>query len=101
MVILYRGSKLMWIEGQIRRIRPPHIGMPNIIAGRRIVPEFIQDEASPEVLAREALRLLRDPAARAECKAALREVRAKLGEEGASERTARMALEVAGLPPIS
>jgi lipid-A-disaccharide synthase len=104
MVILYRGSWLMEIEGKIRRIRPEHFGLPNILADRRIVPELLQHEASPEALAEHALKLLRDPAAKAEMKAALQSVRASLtvsqGEEpdiGASRRAAHLALQLAGL----
>jgi lipid-A-disaccharide synthase len=97
MVILYRGSQLMELEARLLKIRPEHIGMPNIIAGRRIVPEFIQDEASPEALAEHTLRFIGDPAARGEVKASLQAVRDSLGKPGASERTARMTLELAGL----
>lgn len=96
MVILYRGSVLMELEYRVRRAgRIPHIGLPNIIAGRRIVPELLQHEATGEKLAAEALRLLQDPVARAAMKAELQAVRAQLGEPGASARTARMALELA------
>jgi len=104
MVILYRGSWLMEIEGKIRRIRPEHFGLPNILADKRIVPELLQHEASPEALAELALKLLRDPAAKAEMKAALQSVKSSLtvsgaedGQISASRRAALMALELAGL----
>lgn len=100
MVILYRGSKLMYLESKLLKVRPEHFGMPNIIADRRIVPEFVQDEASPEALAEHTLRFMRDPAVRGEVKAALLAVRQSLGEPGASERTARMALQLAQLSVI-
>ncbi|MCC6730796.1 MAG: hypothetical protein IT208_15795 [Chthonomonadales bacterium] len=97
MVILYRGSRLMAMEYRLRRLqRVEHIGMPNIIAGRRIVPELRQEEASPERLADEAIRLLRDPTARATMKDDLRQVREALGEPGATERVAHIVLEMAG-----
>jgi lipid-A-disaccharide synthase len=99
MVIFYRGSKLMEMEAKLRRVRPEHIGMPNIIAGERIVPELLQHDATPEALAENALRFLREPDTRARVKAELEKVRAALGEPGASARTARIALELAGLPP--
>lgn len=98
MVILYRGSKLMEVEYRLRRIhRIEHIGMPNILAGERIVPEFIQQQASPEALAEATLRLLRDPQTRARAREALLQVRTLLGTPGASARTAQIALELAGL----
>jgi lipid-A-disaccharide synthase len=97
MVILYRGSKLMEIEAKITKVRPEHFGLPNILADRRIVPELVQHEASPEALAGHTIRFIRDPAARGEVKAALAEIRKSLGESGASERTAKMTLELAGL----
>lgn len=97
MVILYRGSRLMEMEYNLRRLnRLEHIGMPNIIAGRRIVPELIQHKASPEALAWHALRLLRNTEERAQMKESLGEVRHALGEPGASDRVARIALEMAG-----
>jgi len=94
MVILYRGSKLMEMEAKIRRVRPEHIGLPNIIAQERIVPEFLQHDATPQNLAGHALRFLRDPEARAHVKAALGRVREALGAPGASARTAQIALEM-------
>ncbi len=98
MVIMYRGSKLMNVERHLRRIRPEHIGMPNIIAQRRIVPELIQEEAAPATLAQLTLRYLREPEHKAAVVADLAAVRAQLGEPGASARVARMVLETAGLP---
>jgi lipid-A-disaccharide synthase len=62
--------------------------MVNLIAGRRVVPEFIQDEFTPEAVAATVRRLLESPANRAEMKQALAEVRAKLGPGGAIARAA-------------
>jgi lipid-A-disaccharide synthase len=104
MAILYRGSRLMYLEANLRRIRPEHFGMPNIIADRRIVPEFLQDEATPEALAGYVLQMLHDPAARAATREDLRAVRSALlppsgstGTEDPSRRAAQRALELAGL----
>lgn len=97
MSIIYCGSKIMEFEAKLRKARPEHFGLPNIIAERRIVPELVQQEASPEALAEATLGFIRDPAKRGEVKAALLDVRNTLGEPGASERTARMTLELAGL----
>lgn len=95
MVIVYRGSRLMELEYKLRRIhRIQHIGMPNIICGRRVVPELIQREATPEALADHALRFLLEPETRASTKAALTEVRSALGEPGASARVAHIVAQM-------
>jgi lipid-A-disaccharide synthase len=98
MVIIYRGSRWMELEVRvIRRIRPEHIGLPNIIANERIVPELLQQDANPEALAEATLSFLLDPAHRAETKRRLEQVRNMLGAPGASSRTADLALKTAGL----
>jgi lipid-A-disaccharide synthase len=62
MVIAYRQSSLSWaIMRQMLYL--PYVGMPNILAGERLVPELLQDEATPANLAGALLTLLRDPAA--------------------------------------
>jgi lipid-A-disaccharide synthase len=96
MVIIYRGSGLMRVEYAIRRIsRIEHVGLPNIIAGQRIVPELIADAATPDAMAASVLRFLEDPEYAAGTRRALREVRASLGDPGACSRTARLAVELA------
>ncbi|MGC8666765.1 MAG: lipid-A-disaccharide synthase [Chthonomonadales bacterium] len=95
MVIVYRGSRIMELEYKLRRLhRIEHIGMPNIVCGRRVVPELIQRDATPQALAEHALRFLLEPETRAATKAALEEVRAALGEPGATARVARIAVEM-------
>jgi len=69
-------------------IRTPFIGMVNLIAGRRVVPELIQDAFTPEAVESEVRKLLESEAARAEAKAGLAEVRARMGPGGAIERAA-------------
>jgi len=69
MVIAYRVSRLNW--WRMRRLAlQPWFGLPNILAQRFVVPELIQDAATPEALAREALAWLDDPA---RCAAVARE----------------------------
>jgi lipid-A-disaccharide synthase len=92
MVILYR---LSWLSHAVARLLVrgvTHIGLPNIVAGREIVPELIQGEATAEMVAAAARRLLDDPAARAAQRAALLEVRGRLGPPGAGARAARAVL---------
>jgi lipid-A-disaccharide synthase len=62
--------------------------MVNLIAGRRVVPELVQNDFTPVRLASEAVRLLDSPEARVEMRRGLAEVRAKLGPPGAVERAA-------------
>jgi lipid-A-disaccharide synthase len=96
MVILYRGSKMMEIEYRLRGIKKkiPDIGLPNILADRRIVPELVQEDATPEAIADHALTLLNDIETRQRVKQDLLAVRESLGTHGASERTARLVLDL-------
>jgi lipid-A-disaccharide synthase len=87
MVVVYRVAP---VTASILRhmIRTPFIAMVNLIAGRLVTPELIQDDFTPEAVEREVRRLLESADAREEAKAALAEVRAKLGPGGAIERAA-------------
>ena len=77
-------------------MRIKHIGLANIVAGREIVPEFIQHEACCEKVLPAALELMDDTPRRARMLADLAEVRHALGEGGASARAAQAVLEIAG-----
>jgi lipid-A-disaccharide synthase len=93
MVILYRGSWIQELEYRLwHRKRIKFIGMPNILAERRICPELIQEQASPEALASAALEWLNDPERAAETRRELAAVTALLGQPGAIQRTARLIL---------
>jgi lipid-A-disaccharide synthase len=93
MVIAYRLSPLTyWLGKQLVKI--PFIGLPNIIVGRAIVKELIQDAVSAESLAAEIERLLKDQAYRANCLEGLKQVKAQLGEGGGSKNMADLALEM-------
>ena len=87
MVVVYRVSP---ISASIlrRMIRTPFFSMVNLIAGRSVVPELIQDDFTPAAVEAQVRRLLDSPAAREEMKSSLAEVRAKLGPGGAIERAA-------------
>jgi lipid-A-disaccharide synthase len=92
MVVLYRLSTVSHAIAR-RLVRGvSHISLPNIVAGRGIVAEFIQRDATPEAVAGSALLLLEDDVARAAQRAALLEVRTRLGEAGAGLRAARAVL---------
>lgn len=84
---MYKISRLSWLAGSLL-IRGGTKGLVNLIAGERIVPELFQDQASPEALARVALRYLESPAESAAMRDRLRGVRQMLGAHRASERAA-------------
>jgi len=92
-VALYKTS---WINFQIgkRLAKVRYLGMPNILAGREIVPEFLQDAATPANLARAGLELLDDEGRRKRTKEALSEIVGALGDLGASRRAAREIVEL-------
>jgi lipid-A-disaccharide synthase len=94
MVIVYRLSPLTYHLG-VRFVKVNTYGMVNLVAGRRIVPELIQDRCRPEAIAAETLRYFDDPACTAATRAGLAEVRQKLGGPGASRRAAEAVLAVA------
>lgn len=91
MVIIYRVSELSYLLGRML-VKVDHIGLVNIIAGSRVVPELIQGEASAQNIADTVLHLLSDPAALEDLCRRLRTVRNMLGTPGASEKTAGIAL---------
>jgi lipid-A-disaccharide synthase len=96
MVIAYKVSPLSYILGRVFA-KVSHIGLVNLIAGRTVVPELIQNRVTASGLAEEALTILRDSGLRAEMKRQLRSVKEQLGGEGASERAACIAGEMMGL----
>jgi lipid-A-disaccharide synthase len=77
-----------------RLVRVDHIAMANLLAGERVVPEFVQRAATPAALAAETQRLLEDPQARAVMRAGLMRARASLGPPGAGQRAASAIVEV-------
>jgi lipid-A-disaccharide synthase len=87
MVVVYRLSWLTYLVGRIL-VRIAHFALVNILAGRGLVTELLQRDASPERMAAEIERLLGDRGAREAQLQGLREVRASLGEPGAAERVA-------------
>jgi lipid-A-disaccharide synthase len=94
MVVVYRLSPLTYRLGK-PFIHVETYAMANLIAGRTVVPELIQDAFTPEAVAHEALRVLTDPAHAAKVRRDLADVRARLGGPGASARAAAAVLEVA------
>jgi lipid-A-disaccharide synthase len=93
MVVVYKISAASYAIGR-RFIRVDHISLPNIIAGRAVVPELIQDDANAERIAAEVMELIVQREKAREMKVSLAEVRGKLGTPGASQRTARIACDM-------
>ena len=70
-----------------------YLGMPNVLADREVVPEFIQHRAKPEALAKAVRRLMEDAEARQRMTSEFDAIVGKLGEGGAAEKAARAILE--------
>jgi lipid-A-disaccharide synthase len=88
MVITYKVAPLTYVLGRLL-IRVPHLGMPNVLAKREIVPELLQEAASPEALARVTESLLTDSGRRSAQQTAFREIVTQLGQPGAGARAAQ------------
>jgi lipid-A-disaccharide synthase len=94
MVVVYSLSPLTYRLGK-RFLKVATYAMPNLVAGRRIIPELIQQGFTPERLAEETVALLVDPDRYARVQRDLRGVHECLGAPGASGRAADAILEVA------
>ncbi len=94
MVVVYRLSPLTYWMGR-RFVRVSAFAMVNLVAERRIVPEFLQEAFTPEAVADAAVRFLTDETHSANTRAELRAVREKLGGPGGSRRAAEQVLDVA------
>lgn len=85
-VVMYRLSRMTYMLAK-HLVKLPNFSLVNIVAGKKVVPELIQDEVNGERIAREARALL-EPANYAAAVAELTRVRERLGEPGASRRAA-------------
>ena len=96
LVVAYRTGRISYAMAK-RLVKVPHIGLVNVVAGREVAREFIQDEIVPARMA-DALAPLLDMGSpqRKEVLAGLAEVRSKLGTPGAADRVARMASDLVG-----
>jgi lipid-A-disaccharide synthase len=93
MVIVYRLSPLTFALGRAF-VRVHTYGMVNLVAGRPVVPELIQESFTAGNVARETLTLLRDGSTAADMRRGLADVRARLGAPGASARAAEAVLRL-------
>ena len=94
MVIVYRLSPLTYLLGR-RFVTLDTFGMVNLVSGRRIVPELMQDDFTPQRVGEEVRSLLSDGARAEAMRADLRDMRSRLGDPGATRRAAAAVLAVA------
>jgi lipid-A-disaccharide synthase len=91
MAVVYRTSSLTFFIGRML-VDVPYIGLVNIVAGEKLVQEFVQGEMTADRLAGEVNRLLREPAYAQAIRRHLSVIRPLLGVPGASGRVARAVL---------
>lgn len=93
MVVIYRMSALSYAIARAL-VKLPHIAMPNIVLGDRVVPELLQEEATSERLAAELRAFLSDPALSQRTTSRLAEIRDLLVKPSGVDDAARLVLEV-------
>jgi lipid-A-disaccharide synthase len=98
-VLIYKVSWLTFIPGRLL-VRVQHLGMPNILAGRTMIPEFIQHQARPEAIADAVWQLYSDESARASMIRGMDEVILQLTEIDAGHRAAEVVLREVGVPAL-
>ncbi|MBI3306499.1 MAG: lipid-A-disaccharide synthase [Candidatus Omnitrophica bacterium] len=86
--LLYKTGWTTYFLGR-QLVRVKFLGLTNLLAGKNVVPEFIQRDANPKAIAQKAIKLLSDQQAMDNMREELLEIREKLGEKGASLRAAR------------
>ena len=86
--LLYKAGWSTYLLGKYL-IKVPYLGLVNLLADDKVVPEFIQQDAHPETIAHEARVFLQSPELQQKMREEFRQVREKLGEKGASGRAAQ------------
>jgi lipid-A-disaccharide synthase len=94
-VLVYKVSWPTYFAARLL-MRTNHLGMPNVLAGREIVPEFLQHEARPKAISRSVLQLMNDLAVRDQMISEFDAIIEKLGETGASAKAAQAILAELG-----
>lgn len=93
MILVYRLSLLSYILGRML-IRVPYIGLVNLVAEKKIVPELIQYQANADKIASLAMEILQDQKRREYMRRELRKIRDRLGEPGSAARAAEVVMEM-------
>lgn len=91
-VVIYKMNLLNYLLYR-PQVKVPYIGMVNIVAGRKIVPEFIQFKAHPKKISEQVLKILQNPGRLEQMKNDLTQVKSLLGEKGASRRAAQIIID--------
>ncbi|MCM8762867.1 MAG: lipid-A-disaccharide synthase [Candidatus Omnitrophica bacterium] len=91
-VIIYKMGTLNYLLYR-PQVKLPFIGMVNIVAGKRIIPEFIQTRARPKLIADYVVHTLNNPARLTQITQNLAQIKILLGEPGASKRAAKIILD--------
>lgn len=94
-VLVYKLAPLTWILANLL-VHVKYAGLPNLLMGREVTPELLQDKATPENVTEILQKWITDENARQENISEIRKVREALGSGGAVNRTARLILETAG-----
>lgn len=95
-VVFYRVSRLTyWIGRNFLKFSIPFMSPPNLVVMRSIVPELLQEQATPENIVQEALELLYNPERRQKTLADYQEMRQLLGDVGVCDRAANEILQLA------
>ena len=89
--LIYKVAWPTYSAGRLL-VKVKYLGMPNVLADKEVVPEFIQHRAKPDDIAKAILRLLDDSMVRQGMIAEFDKIAAQLGESGASERAAKAVL---------
>jgi lipid-A-disaccharide synthase len=94
-VLIYKVAWPTYLAARLV-VNVKYLGMPNVLANKEVVPEFIQHRAKPNTIAKAVLQLINDPGARDRMIFEFDRIVAKLGEGGASEKAARAIVEELG-----
>jgi lipid-A-disaccharide synthase len=94
LIVVYKGSLLTKLEYKIRRMRLPYISLPNIVLGRKEIPELIQEQANPSLLATPVSELILDEEDRNKQLMLFKEIKAQLGEKGMFKKTVGLIKEM-------
>jgi lipid-A-disaccharide synthase len=100
MVITYRTSFLTAILFRLF-VRAPYIGLVNIIAGKEVAPEMLQEKARSKKLSKKVLEIINNEEKMLRMKEELQKVKEALGEKGAAKKAAKVIegfIKTRGLP---